>query len=42
VVRDILAPEYDVVRTSRVGWARPFLWPPPEPGRLTLGRSGSG
>jgi uncharacterized membrane protein len=42
VVRDILAPEHDVVRTGRVGWARPSLWPPPEPGRLTLGRSGSG
>lgn len=41
VVRDILRPEYDVVRS---GWFatpdRHSLLPPVEPGRLTLGRAG--
>jgi uncharacterized membrane protein len=41
VVRDIWMPEYDVVRTrSYPPRGRSFL-PPPEPGRLTLGRAGS-
>jgi uncharacterized membrane protein len=35
VVRDILMPEYDVVRDVRTR-ARPTWWPPSEPGRLTL------
>jgi uncharacterized membrane protein len=39
VVRDILMPEYDVVRTGRPAPARHSFWPPTEPGRLTLGRA---
>ena len=39
VVRDILMPEYDVVRTGRPAPARHAFWPPTEPGRLTLGRA---
>jgi uncharacterized membrane protein len=39
VVRDILMPEYDVVRTGRPAPARHSFWPPTEPGRLTLGRT---
>jgi uncharacterized membrane protein len=35
VVRDILMPEYDVVRDVRMR-VRPTWWPPHEPGRLTL------
>jgi hypothetical protein len=35
VVRDILMPEYDVVRDVRTR-VRPTWWPPSEPGRLTL------
>ncbi|HEY2878764.1 glycosyltransferase family 87 protein [Nocardioides sp.] len=42
VVRDILMPEYDVVRTRRPAWARHSFWPPTEPGRLTLGRAPGG
>ena len=38
VVRDILMPEHDVVRTGRPTPARHSFWPPTEPGRLTLGR----
>ena len=41
VVRDILMPEYDVVRTRPAG-ARHSFWPPTEPGRLTLGRAPGG
>jgi uncharacterized membrane protein len=37
VVRDILLPEYDVVRDRRRHRPRHQLWPPSEPGRLTLG-----
>jgi uncharacterized membrane protein len=40
VVRDILMPEYDVVRSGRPDPARHAFWPPTEPGRLTLGRVG--
>jgi uncharacterized membrane protein len=42
VVRDIWMPEYDVVRIARPAWGRSLFWPPDEPGRLTLGRGGSG
>ena len=42
VVRDILMPEYDVVRTGRSAWMRQSFWPPVEPCRLTLGRSEGG
>jgi hypothetical protein len=42
VVRDILMPEYDVVRTGRPVPARHSFWPPTEPGRLTLGRTPGG
>jgi uncharacterized membrane protein len=42
VVRDVLMPEYDVVRAgARPAPARHSFWPPTEPGRLTLsGRPG--
>jgi uncharacterized membrane protein len=39
VVRDILMPEHDVVRTGRPAPARHSFWPPTEPGRLSLGRA---
>jgi uncharacterized membrane protein len=39
VARDVLLPEYDVVRAGRGAPPRPQLWPPAEPGRLTLGRT---
>lgn len=42
VVRDVLMPEYDVVGRGRPSPARHSFWPPTEPGRLTLGRAGSG
>jgi len=42
VIRDILLPEYDVVRIGRPQEARRSFWPPAEPGRLTLGRSFEG
>ena len=42
VVRDILRPEYDVVRTGRPTWLRQSFLPRVEPGRLTLGRAGGG
>ena len=42
VVRDVLMPEYDVVRIGRPARARHSFWPPTEPGRLTLGRAGGG
>ncbi len=42
VVRDVLMPEYDVVRSGRPFPARHSFWPPTEPGRLTLGRAGGG
>jgi uncharacterized membrane protein len=42
VVRDILMPEYDVVRTGRPALPRHSFWPPVDPGRLTLGRSDGG
>ncbi len=42
VVRDMMAPEYDVVRTDRWSWMRHTFLPPAEPGRLTLGRAGGG
>jgi hypothetical protein len=38
VIRDLLVPEYDVVRVGRPGELRRSFWPPAEPGRLTLGR----
>jgi uncharacterized membrane protein len=37
VVRDVLRPEYDVVRGGRATAGLGGLWPPAEPGRLTLG-----
>jgi uncharacterized membrane protein len=37
VVRDVLLPEYDVVRSRRRSTARHQLLPPAEPGRLTIG-----
>jgi uncharacterized membrane protein len=37
VVRDVLRPEYDVVREGRGAERRRQLLPPAEPGRLTLG-----
>jgi uncharacterized membrane protein len=40
VVRDILMPEHDVVSRGRFVPGRHSLLPPPEPGRLTLGRAG--
>jgi uncharacterized membrane protein len=42
VVRDLLMPEYDVVRIGQFPAPRHSLLPPTEPGRLTLGRAGSG
>jgi uncharacterized membrane protein len=42
VVRDILMPEHDIVRTGRFAPGRHSLLPPTEPGRLSLGRAGSG
>jgi uncharacterized membrane protein len=42
VARDVLMPEHDVVRTGRPASARHSFWPPTEPGRLTLGRTGGG
>jgi uncharacterized membrane protein len=42
VVRDVLRPEHDVVRTGRPAPARHAFWPPTEPGRLALGPSRSG
>jgi uncharacterized membrane protein len=42
VVRDVLLPEYDVVRASARPFARRSFWPPTEPGRLTLGRTPGG
>jgi hypothetical protein len=42
VVRDVLMPEYDVVRSGRVSRVSHSLWPPVEPGRLTLGRAPGG
>jgi uncharacterized membrane protein len=42
VVRDIVMPGYDVVRTGRPAPARHSFWPPTEPGRLTLGRTSGG
>jgi uncharacterized membrane protein len=39
VVRDVLLPKHDVVRTARPA-VRPSFWPPTQPGRLTLGRAG--
>jgi uncharacterized membrane protein len=42
VVRDVLMPEYDVVRSGRPAWGRHAFWPPTEPGRLTLGRASGG
>jgi uncharacterized membrane protein len=39
VIRDLLLPEYDVVRVGRPQDLRRSFWPPAEPGRLTLGRS---
>jgi uncharacterized membrane protein len=42
VVRDVWMPEHDVVRGRRGSWARHSFWPPAEPGRLTLGRTGGG
>ena len=42
VVRDVLMPEYDVVRSGRVARVSHSLWPPAEPGRLTLGRAPGG
>jgi len=38
VVRDILLPEYDVVRAMRGAGAGRSLWPPAQPGRLSVGR----
>ncbi len=40
VVRDVLLPEYDVVRARLPGRGRHSFLPPAEPGRLTLGRTG--
>jgi hypothetical protein len=40
VVRDILIPEYDVVRAAGADSRRHRFWPPAEPGRLSLGRAG--
>jgi uncharacterized membrane protein len=37
VTRDVLLPEYDVVRIGRPPGLRRSFWPPAEPGRLTLG-----
>jgi uncharacterized membrane protein len=42
VVRDVLMPEYDVVRAGRLGPPRHAFFPPTEPGRLTLGRAPGG
>jgi uncharacterized membrane protein len=42
VVRDVLLPEYDVVRDDPLRRGRHSFWPPTEPGRLTLGRAGGG
>jgi uncharacterized membrane protein len=42
VVRDVLLPEYDVVRADPLRRGRHTFWPPTEPGRLTLGRAGGG
>ena len=42
VVRDVLLPEYDVVRSRSRSPARHQLWPPTEPGRLSLGRAPGG
>jgi uncharacterized membrane protein len=42
VVRDVLMPQYDVVRGGRVTTGRHSFLPPTEPGRLTLGSAGSG
>jgi uncharacterized membrane protein len=42
VVRDVLMPEYDVVRAGRLGPPPHAFFPPTEPGRLTLGRAPGG
>jgi uncharacterized membrane protein len=39
VVRDILLPEYDVVRAGRPAAGGNSFWPSMEPGRLTAGRA---
>jgi uncharacterized membrane protein len=42
VVRDVLMPQYDVVRSGRVARGAHAFWPASEPGRLTLGRAPGG
>jgi uncharacterized membrane protein len=42
VARDLVMPEYDVVRAGEPPRTSHSLWPPTEPGRLTLGRTTGG